>query len=155
MCPLVCPPVNPSMCPSIYPSVFTCVYPSDRLSAYVQPYVPLCVPQYVPRYAPPCMFLRKPLHTFPLPSDHFIYLSICPPYVSRVSMRAGAAGVVFRPNLSISLMQFDLGGKHTVGVAAVGGSFQPDPSTCLSIPTFFFACFIDPAKKYALEASMV
>ncbi len=39
---------------------------------------------------------------------------------SRVSV---PAGVVLQSNLSISLMQFGLGGKHTVGAAAAGGPF--------------------------------
>ena len=40
-----------------------------------------------------------------------------------MSVQAGAAGVVFRPNVSISLMQLGSGGKRTVGAAAVDGPF--------------------------------
>ena len=61
-----------------------------------------------------------------------------------MSVRAGAAGVVFRPNVSIGLMQFGSGGKRTVGAAAAGGPFRPHPSTC----------FIDPADLYGLGASV-
>ena len=62
----------------------------------------------------------------------------------RVSMRAGAAGVVFRPNVSISLMQLDSGGKRSMGAAAAGGPFRPEPSTC----------FIDPANQFGSGASV-
>lgn len=75
-----------------------------RISLCVPPYVSLCVPLRVS-----------------LPSNLFIYpsmcLSVCPsPCVIicvplRVSVRTGAAGVVFRPNVSIGLMQFGSGGQ--------------------------------------------
>ena len=70
-------------------------------------------------------------------------MSLCvPPCAPRVSVRAGAAGVVFRPYLSISLMQLGSGGKRTMGAAAAGGPFQPEPSTY----------FIDPANQFGSGA---
>ncbi len=47
-----------------------------------------------------------------------------------VSVRTGAASVLFRPNILIGLMQFGSGGKRTVGAAATVGRFRPHPSTC-------------------------
>ncbi len=41
-----------------------------------------------------------------------------------MSVRAGAADVVFRPDVRINWMQFGLGGKLTVGAAAAGGPFE-------------------------------
>ena len=55
----------------------------------------------------PCVFLCV-----------FLRVSLC------VSVRAGAANVVFRPNVRINWMQFGLGGKLTVGAAAAGGPFE-------------------------------
>lgn len=95
------------------------------LPVYVR--ISLCVPPYVPPYVSLCVPLRVSL-----PSNLYIYpsmcLSVCPsPCVIiwvtlRVFVQTGAAGVVFRPNISIDLMQFGSGGKRTVGAAA-GGPF--------------------------------
>ena len=52
--------------------------------------------------------------------------------------------MVFRPNVSISLMQLGSGGKPTMGAAAAGGPFRLEPSTC----------FIDTANWFGLGASV-
>lgn len=122
-------PVCPSVCPFVCPSV--CM--SLRMSPYVCSSVCL-----TSRYV--CSFLVTFLYISPCLS-----VSLCAPlWAPRVSVRAGVAGVVFWPKVSISLMQLGLGRKRTVGAAAVRGPFWPDPSTC----------FIDPAYQFGSGANV-
>lgn len=87
---------------------------SLRVSLPVYVRISLCVPPYVPPYVSLCVPLRVSL-----PSNLFIYPSMCLSVCAspcmiicvplRVSVRTGAADVVFRPNVSIGLMQFGSG----------------------------------------------
>lgn len=146
---------------------------SLRVSLPVYVRISLCVPPYVPPYVSLCVPLRVSL-----PSNLFVYpsmcLSVCPsPCVIicvplRVSVRTGAAGVVFRPDVSIGLMQFGSGAsvpweqlqvdlfvlihlpvlsiprfgmaweQAYVGAAAAGGPFSSHPSTCFIVRLMLF-----------------
>ncbi len=143
-----------SLCPSVCPPTY--VPPYVLMSLRMSPYVcsSVCLTS---RYV--CSFLVSFLYISPCLSVSLsVGVSLCaPPCAPRISVRAGAAGVVFLPNLSISLMQLGSGGKRTVGAAAVGGLFDLIYLPVLSIAQSIFlphssTCFIGRAEQFGSRA---